>query len=85
MLYVGLTTDLEKMLQKHREKRISLFKGNFSFEKLVYVEDLSCIESAIKREQELRQMPNHLKHDLLKLTNPGMKCLSNYWFAEKVS
>ena len=78
MFYVGLTTDLTKILQKHRDKRMILFKGNFSFEKLVYIEEMNCIDDAIKREQELRALPNHLKHDLLKLTNPEFKCLSNF-------
>lgn len=78
MFYVGLTTDIEKMLAKHREKRMSLFKGNFSFEKLVYVQEFDCIEKAIKREQELRTLPNHQKHDLLKLTNPDRNACLKY-------
>lgn len=82
MLYVGLTTDIEMMLTKHRERKLSSFKGNFSFEKLIYVEETSDIHRAIEREVELKKIPHHNKLDLLRLTNPKWECIGNYWMKE---
>jgi len=79
MLYVGLTTDIQKMLIKHREKRMSNFRANFSYEKLVYVEETSDIEYAIEREKTLKSVPSYFKMDLLKITNPKWECISKYW------
>ena len=82
MLYVGLTTDLDKMLTKHQEKRMSIFKGNFAFEKLIYVEETTDIHQAIAREVELKKFPRHHKVDLLSLTNPKWECMSTFWMKE---
>ena len=82
LLYVGLTTDIPKMLAKHREKRVGHFKGNFSYEKLVYVEETSDIDYAIEREKTIRESSRNFRSSLLKITNPKWECLSRYW-AEK--
>lgn len=82
MLYVGLTTDIDSMLIKHRQKKVHTFKGNFSFEKLIYVEETSDIYYAITREKELKKIPHHHKVDLLNLTNPRWECIGSYWLKE---
>ncbi len=82
MLYIGLTTDLDEILKKHREKRMSSFKANFSFEKLIYVEETTDIYKAIDREAELKKIPRNKKIDLLRLINPRWECISNYWMKE---
>lgn len=79
MLYVGLTTDLANILEKHREMRMNCFKGNFALDRLIYVEELSNIERAIKREQELKSSPRYYKMQLLNITNPNWDCLGDYW------
>ncbi len=82
MLYIGLTTDLDEILEKHRQKRMSSFKANFSFDKLIYVEETTDVYKAIDREAELKKIPRHKKIDLLRLTNPRWECISNYWMKE---
>jgi putative endonuclease len=82
MIYVGLTTDLDKIVQKHREKKMSSFKANFSFEKLVYVEETTDIHHAINREAELKGFPRNKKQDLISITNPGWQCIGSYWMKE---
>lgn len=83
MLYVGLTNDIEKMLLKHREMRMGNYKGNFAYNKLVYVEEIRDVNKAIKREIELRTSTRLEKIQLLEITNPNWDCLSEYWM-EKV-
>lgn len=84
-LYVGLTTDLDKIITKHREKRMSNFKANFAFEKLVYVEETADVDYAISREKFLKSTPNYKKIDLLNITNPRWECISEYWVKKVIS
>ena len=64
MYYVGLTTHLEQIVQKHREKRMLSFEANFAFDRLVYVEETSDIEQAIYRTEELRRATFYQKKKL---------------------
>lgn len=82
MLYVGLTTDLDNIVRKHREKRMNSFKANFSFDKLIYVEETSDIYHAINREKELKSFSHYKKQDLVALINPTWECMGNYWMKE---
>ncbi len=82
MLYIGLTTDLDEIVRKHREKRMNSFKANYSFEKLIYVEETSDIHHAIKREADLKSLPRNKKQDFISLTNPEWRCISDYWMKE---
>tara|TARA_R110000868_G_scaffold383578_6_gene650631 strand:- start:7370 stop:7666 length:297 start_codon:yes stop_codon:yes gene_type:complete len=82
MLYVGLSTDLDQIIIKHREKRMFSFKANFSFDKLIYVEETTDVYKAIDREEEIKKIPRHRKMDLLRLTNPKLECISRYWVKE---
>ena len=84
MLYVGLTTDIPRMVVKHREQRMEHFRGNFSFNKLVYVEETNDVGYAIERAQTLRKGSNYLKADLLKLTNPKWECMSSFWLDKAI-
>lgn len=82
MLYVGLTTDLDKILVKHRNRSMASFKANFSFNKLIYVEENTDIIKAIEREVELKKTPYFKKMDLLRFKNPKWECISDYWMKE---
>ncbi len=79
MLYVGLTTDLDRMLAKHKEMRLSCFKGNFALEKLVYVEEIKNVEHAVNREIELKKLPFYEKMELLDTSNPYWECIRELW------
>ena len=79
MLYVGLTTDLDRMLAKHREMRLSCFKGNFALNNLVYVEEIENVEQAVSREIELKKLSFCEKTQLLDTSNPYWECISELW------
>ncbi len=79
MLYVGLTTDLDRMLTKHREMRLSSFKGNFGLKNLVYVEEIENVEDAVSREIELKSLPFCEKKQLLDTFNPYWECIRDLW------
>ena len=69
MLYVGLTTDLPSMLQKHRLQNVQSFKANFAFNKLEYVEQLSNPEAAVCRFHTLKGMNMREKRELITTSN----------------
>lgn len=78
---MGLTTDLENILIKHKEKRMLSFKANFSFDRLLYVEEIFDVNKAIERSDELKKAPRLIKQSLLKNVNPKWECLSGQWQA----
>jgi putative endonuclease len=65
MLYVGLTTDLQSMLQKHRSQNVQSFKANFAFNKLEYAEHLSNPKEAVQRFHTLKGMNMREKRELI--------------------
>lgn len=67
-LYTGITNNLEKRLQVHREGKGSKYvRANLPFE-LVYIEELTNKSSASKREYEVKRMSKEEK-ELLIQTN----------------
>ncbi len=69
MLYVGLTTDLPSMLQKHRLQNVQSFKANFAFNKLEYVERFSNPKVAVCRFHTLKGMNMREKRELITTSN----------------
>lgn len=76
MLYVGLTTDIRQILEKHRSMKMNCFRGNFSLDRLVYLEEVTDVAQAIRREAELKASSRDYKNRLLAITNPEWQCLA---------
>jgi putative endonuclease len=54
-LYIGVTSDLIKRTWEHKNKVIEGFTKRYSVDKLVYFEQFSDPENAIKREKRLKK------------------------------
>lgn len=65
MLYVGLSTDIEGMLEKHRSQSVLSFKANFAFNKLVYLERWRNPEEAVSRLMYLNSISRIKKKELI--------------------
>lgn len=52
-LYIGVTSDLIKRIQEHKNKDIKGFTAKYNLDKLVYYESTPDIVSAITREKQL--------------------------------
>jgi putative endonuclease len=74
VLYVGVTSDLQKRIWQHRN---GLFKNAFTSKynvyKLVHFEEYDSIESAIAREKQLKAGSRQKKIDLINNKNPQWK------------
>lgn len=75
-LYVGQTTDLARRIYQHREKLLGGFTATYNVTKLVYFEELECLEQALIRERRLKRWRRDWKLDLIEVHNPDWRDLS---------
>ncbi|MEP7318434.1 MAG: GIY-YIG nuclease family protein [Panacibacter sp.] len=55
VLYVGITSDLQKRMVEHKEKKYpESFTSKYNIHKLVYYNSFPTIEEAIVEEKELK-------------------------------
>ena len=79
VLYIGVTSDLEKRLYEHRNHLVDGFTKKYNVHKLVYFEESSDVKSAIAREKQLKGWTRRKKNELIKKNNPEWKDLSLNW------
>ena len=75
VMYVGLTSDLQKRLYQHRADDIEGFTKKYKVKKLVYFEETSDVESAIAREKEIKKWRREKKNKLVETANPAWEDL----------
>ena len=68
-LYIGVTNNLARRVWEHKNKIVEGFTCKYELNKLVYYEDYSEIEYAIKREKRLKEWARKWKIDLLEKHN----------------
>mgnify|MGYP002581593829 FL=1 len=51
VLYIGVTNDIARRLREHKTHAIPGFTDRYNVTKLVYVEEYSQVEDAIRREK----------------------------------
>jgi putative endonuclease len=75
VLYTGITRDLKKRIWEHKEKTIKGFTKKYNIHKLVYYETTNDIESAIRREKQLKKWNRKWKIELIEKNNPKWRDL----------
>ena len=83
-LYVGMTNDLYRRLQEHRDGVGSAFTMRYKIDLLVYFEDTTDVRVALEREKHVKGWTRARKLELIKFMNPTMRDLSEDW-AEPVN
>ncbi len=78
-LYIGVTSNLPKRVWEHKNKAVEGFTEKYNVDKLVYFETTDSIESAIKREKQLKNWHRQWKINLIKEKNPDFRDLSLDW------
>ena len=76
-LYVGRTHDLLKRVAEHRNGEIAGHTKRYRINQLVYYEVFDDLESAAKREHQLKRYRRAWKFNLIEQGNAGWKDL---WF-----
>ena len=71
VLYIGVTSDLEKRLWEHRtDKYPKSFTSRYNVKRLVYLEEYTEITQAIAREKQLKSFRRDKKLALIRSFNP---------------
>jgi putative endonuclease len=70
-LYIGVTSDLIKRVYEHRTSAVPGFTSEHGVYRLVYFEQFSDIENAIKREKRLKKWNRAWKIRLIEEVNPN--------------
>jgi putative endonuclease len=74
-LYIGVTSNLEKRLEEHKNKTFKGFTEKYNVTILVYYESTNFIEQAIDREKQLKKWKREWKIKLIEELNPEWKNL----------
>jgi putative endonuclease len=76
VIYTGVTNDLIRRVQEHKEKITQSFTKRSNVDKLVYYEVAEDIESAILREKQIKGGSRKDKIALVNSMNSGWRDLS---------
>lgn len=75
VFYIGVTNNLTRRMQEHREGIADGFSKKYNVKKLIYFEDSSDIKTAIQREKQLKNWHREWKLNLIRSTNPNLEDL----------
>lgn len=81
VLYTGVTSNVFKRVNEHKEKAVSGFTSRYNVTKLVYYEVLATMPEAIAREKQIKGGSRQKKIDLVNSINPEWKDLYEEFFA----
>ena len=79
VLYIGVTNNLERRVNEHREGLTPGFTKRYSLRHLVYFEEYDSPSEAITREKQIKGWTRARKLDLIHSTNLPMEDLSACW------
>ncbi len=80
VLYTGVTNNLKRRLQEHKDKlNPKSFAAKYNVEFLLYYEHFGWIQLAIAREKEIKNLTREKKLDLIKEINPDFDFLNSHF------
>ena len=68
-IYTGVTSDLQRRVYEHKNKRAPGFAASYGVDRLVYWEVFDDPEAAIAREKQIKAGPRQKKSDLVNKAN----------------
>lgn len=79
VLYIGVTNDLFRRYNEHREGSIKGFTQRYRCHDLLYYEEYNNVDEAIAREKELKGWTRCKKENLIATKNPQYVNLAEKW------
>jgi putative endonuclease len=79
VLYIGITSDLERRIYEHQHGVVEGFTKQYGVKRLLYYEQFSDPLTAIEREKQLKRWSRSKKLTLIRSLNPMFKDLSKEW------
>ncbi len=83
VIYTGVTNDLKRRVQEHKDKKGSSFTRKYNITALVYYEPFNRIYDAIAAEKKIKSGSRAKKIALIESTNPGWKDLYDLKIASR--
>jgi putative endonuclease len=80
-LYAGMTNNIKQRVFAHKHKLVEGFTKKYNIDKLLYFETFRDVNSAIAREKTIKGWLRTKKLELIKITNPDWKDLSEDWYS----
>ena len=74
-LYIGVTSDLVKRVWQHKHDVLPGFTNKYRVHDLVWFEQTDSMESAIRRERQLKEWKRQWKLELIEKSNPNWRDL----------
>ena len=78
VLYIGVTNDLARRYQEHKNGMSEGFTKKYNCHYLVYYEEYQMVNDAIAREKQLKKWSSEKKYTLIRRLNPRMEDLGIY-------
>jgi len=76
-LYTGITGDLVRRMEEHREKAVRGFTANYGVIQLVWFEEHPDRMSAFRRERQIKEWRRLWKIGLIERMNPNWRDLTD--------
>ena len=76
VLYIGVTSDLNKRVGEHKEGLIPGFSKRYKVNRLVYYESMGEVNDAIAREKQIKRWRREKKVKLIETMNSGWNDLA---------
>ena len=73
VMYVGVTNDLMRRLEEHRNKAVPGFTARYNVHRLVYFEETSDVFAALAREKQIKAWRRSRKDALVAAANPDWR------------
>lgn len=73
VLYTGVTNNLERRCNEHKQKKIKGFTQKYNVDKLIYFEQFDFIDLAIAREKQIKGYSRAKKLELINQFNKEWK------------
>ena len=75
-LYIGVTNNLARRIQEHKERLVKGFTKRYSIDQLAYYEEYDNPQDAISREKQMKGWLRIKKLELIESINPNWRDLS---------
>ena len=79
VIYVGMTNNLYRRINEHKNKLLKGFTKKYNCTKLVFYENFNDVNFAILREKEIKKWRREKKNRLIEKQNPDWKDLCEEW------
>ena len=76
VFYIGVTNNLAKRIEAHKEGVGSAFTQKYNVKSLIFFEEFTSISQAILREKQLKNWKREWKINLIKSKNPNLEDIS---------